>query len=61
MSSSEKNNVNIVVFLSMQCSLADVLCSGEVPHMQSMQMQRGWLQGDLSQNEQEHWAFDGTS
>lgn len=61
MSSSEKSDVNIVVFLSMQHALADAIYSGEVPHMQSTQVQRAWLQGNLSQNEQEHWVSDGTS
>jgi len=45
----------------MQRALADAIFSGEVPPMQSTQMQREWFQGELSQNEQERWASDGTS
>lgn len=40
MNSLENNNVSIVVFLSMQYIFVDVIYSREVPHRQSMQMQR---------------------
>lgn len=38
--SSENNNVNTVVFLSVQYTFVDIIYSGKVPQMQSMQMQR---------------------
>lgn len=39
MNSLENNNVNTVVFLSMQYAFVDIY-SWKVPQMQSMQMQR---------------------
>lgn len=49
MNSSENNNINTVLFLSIQYTFVDVIYSGEVPHMQSMQMQSVAL--GQSQNE----------
>lgn len=40
MNSLENNNVNTVVFLSMQYAFVDIIYSWKVPQMQSMQMQR---------------------
>lgn len=43
--SSENNNINTVVFLSIQYTFVDVIYSAEVPHMQSVALGQ-------SQNEQ---------